>query len=143
MTLYSCSFGRSDCSLCLAADPAYKCVWCVGQGRCVYETLCSNSTSECPPPVITRVSPCTCPAGRTSAGRTSTWPLPRPSPAGAAGSAALHQFQIHPETGPLGGGIRVTILGSNLGVRAEDVKRVSVAGQNCVFEPERYSVSTR
>lgn len=71
------------------------------------------------------------------------WLLPRPSSTRAAGSAGLRQFQIHPETGPLGGGIRVTILGSNLGVRAEDVKRVSVAGQNCVFEPERYSVSTR
>ncbi|XP_058424041.1 plexin-B2 isoform X1 [Diceros bicornis minor] len=104
VTLYNCSFGRSDCSLCLAADPAYKCVWCSGQGRCVYEALCSNATSECPPPVITR---------------------------------------IQPETGPLGGGIRITIHGSNLGVRADDIKRVTVAGQNCTFEPERYSVSTR
>lgn len=56
VTLYNCSFGRSDCSLCLAADPAYRCVWCRGQNRCVYEALCSNVTSECPPPVITRVS---------------------------------------------------------------------------------------
>lgn len=56
VTLYNCSFGRSDCSLCLAADPAYRCVWCSGQNRCVYEALCSNVTSECPPPVITRVS---------------------------------------------------------------------------------------
>ncbi|KAM4882053.1 plexin-B2 [Thomomys bottae] len=104
VTLYNCSFGRSDCSLCLAADPAYRCVWCRGQNRCVYEALCSNSTSECPPPVIAK---------------------------------------IQPETGPLGGGIHVTILGSNLGVRAEDVKRITVAGQNCVFEPEQYSVSTR
>ncbi|VFV33934.1 plexin-b2-like [Lynx pardinus] len=104
VTLYNCSFGRSDCSLCLAADPVYKCVWCGGQSRCVYEALCSNATSECPPPVITR---------------------------------------IHPETGPLGGGIRITILGSNLGVRADDVKRITVAEQNCVFQPERYSVSTR
>ncbi|XP_043737298.1 plexin-B2 isoform X2 [Cervus elaphus] len=104
VTLYNCSFGRSDCSLCLAADPAYRCVWCSGQSRCVYEALCSNATSECPPPVVTR---------------------------------------IQPETGPLGGGIRITILGSNLGVRADDVKRVTVAGQNCAFEPERYSVSTR
>nr|XP_031319391.1 plexin-B2 [Camelus dromedarius] len=104
VTLYNCSFGRSDCSLCLAADPAYKCVWCGGQGRCVYEALCSSVTSECPPPVITR---------------------------------------IQPETGPLGGGIRITILGSNLGVRADDVKRVTVAGRTCAFEPERYSVSTR
>ncbi|XP_070267445.1 plexin-B2 [Myotis yumanensis] len=104
VTLYNCSFGRSDCSLCLAADPAYKCVWCGGQGRCVYEALCSNATSECPAPVIT---------------------------------------EIQPETGPLGGGIRVTILGSNLGVRADDVKSVTVAGKICTFEPERYSVSTR
>ncbi|XP_045434668.1 plexin-B2 isoform X1 [Pipistrellus kuhlii] len=104
VTLYNCSFGRSDCSLCLAADPAYQCVWCGGQGRCVYEALCSNATSECPPPVITA---------------------------------------IQPQTGPLGGGIRVTILGSNLGVKADDVKSVAVAGRNCTFEPERYSVSTR
>lgn len=104
VTLYNCSFGRSDCSLCLAADPDYKCVWCPGQSRCVYETLCSNATSECPAPVITR---------------------------------------IQPETGPLGGGIRVTILGSNLGIRANDVKSITVAGQNCTFEPKQYSVSTR
>lgn len=56
VTLYNCSFGRSDCSLCLAADPAYRCVWCRGSNRCVYAALCSNVTSECPPPVITRVS---------------------------------------------------------------------------------------
>lgn len=65
----------------------------------------------------------------------------RPGP--AVGSAGLCRFQIQPETGPLGGGIRVTILGSNLGVRADDVKRVTVAGRNCAFDPERYSVSTR
>ncbi|KAK2121938.1 Plexin-B2 [Saguinus oedipus] len=103
VTLYNCSFGRSDCSLCRAAHPTYKCAWCGGQSRCVYEALC-NATSECPPPVITR---------------------------------------IQPETGPLGGGIRVTILGSNLGVRAEDIQRISVAGRNCTFQPEGYSVSTR
>lgn len=102
--LYNCSFGRSDCSLCLAADPSYKCVWCGGQSGCVYEALCSNATSECPAPVITR---------------------------------------IQPETGPLGGDIRLTVLGSNLGVRAEDVKSVTVAGRNCAFEPQQYSVSTQ
>uniref|UniRef100_A0A2R9CCI9 Plexin-B2 n=1 Tax=Pan paniscus TaxID=9597 RepID=A0A2R9CCI9_PANPA len=103
VTLYNCSFGRSDCSLCRAANPDYRCAWCGGQSRCVYEALC-NTTSECPPPVITR---------------------------------------IQPETGPLGGGIRITILGSNLGVQAGDIQRISVAGRNCSFQPERYSVSTR
>lgn len=104
VTLYNCSFNRSDCSLCLAADPAYHCVWCGGQNRCLYEAQCNNATSECPPPVITR---------------------------------------IQPETGPLGGGIRVTIFGSNLGVTADDVQRVTVAGRSCAFEPKHYSVSTR
>ncbi|XP_037369244.1 plexin-B2 isoform X2 [Talpa occidentalis] len=104
VTLYNCSFGRSDCSLCLAAAPAYRCVWCGGQAGCVYQALCANATTECPPPVITR---------------------------------------IQPETGPLGGGIRVTILGSDLGVKADDVQRVTVAGRSCVFQPELYSVSTR
>lgn len=141
MTLYNCSFGRSDCSLCLAADPTYQCVWCSGQGRCVYKALCSNATSECPPPVITRVSPLCLPSWEgLQPGR---GPLAWPQPAQAARSAGLHQFQIQPETGPLGGGIRVTIHGSNLGVRAGDVKRVTVADRNCTFEPERYSVSTR
>ncbi|XP_006888079.1 PREDICTED: plexin-B2 [Elephantulus edwardii] len=104
VTLYNCSFGRSDCSLCLAADPAYRCVWCGGQNKCVYQALCNNATSECPPPVIAR---------------------------------------IQPQTGPLAGGIRVTIFGSNLGVKADDVRRVTVAGQNCTFQPELYSVSTQ
>ncbi|XP_072452533.1 plexin-B2 isoform X3 [Notamacropus eugenii] len=104
VTLYNCSFGRSDCSLCLAANPNYHCKWCGGQNQCVYETLCSNITTECPPPVITK---------------------------------------IEPETGPLGGGIRVTILGSNLGIRADDVKRITVAGKHCDFQRAQYSVSTR
>lgn len=55
----------------------------------------------------------------------------------------LCRFQIQPETGPLGGGILVTIHGSNLGVKADDVKKITVAGQNCAFEPKGYSVSTR
>lgn len=133
VTLYNCSFGRSDCSLCLAADPAYRCVWCGGQNRCVYEVLCNNVTSECPPPVITRVSFVT------------AWCVSHPhvfiSPSHSL--TGLCQFQIQPETGPLGGGIRVTIHGSNLGITADDVKKITVAGQNCAFEPKWYSVSTR
>lgn len=109
----------------------------------MYEALCSNATSECPPPVITRVSPCAC-GGGGGGGSSSLAPAPaHASLAPLPGQAGLCRFQIHPETGPLGGGIRITILGSNLGVRADDVKRITVAEQNCVFQPERYSVSTR
>lgn len=66
VTLYNCSFGRSDCSLCQAAHPDYRCAWCGGQSRCVYEALC-NATSECPPPVITRIQPETGPSVAASA----------------------------------------------------------------------------
>ncbi|XP_053109214.1 plexin-B2 isoform X2 [Hemicordylus capensis] len=102
VTLYSCSYGRSDCSLCLAADPGYKCVWC--EDRCVYTELCDAPTVTCPPPVIT---------------------------------------QIKPKNGPLSGGILLTIMGSNLGIKAEDVKSIMVANTECIFKEEFYSVSTK
>lgn len=59
VTLYNCSYGRSDCSLCLAAHRDYKCVWCEEDGKpskCVYEKLChAPPTDTCPHPEITRV----------------------------------------------------------------------------------------
>uniref|UniRef100_A0A8B9FDH7 Plexin-B2 n=1 Tax=Amazona collaria TaxID=241587 RepID=A0A8B9FDH7_9PSIT len=108
VTLYNCSYGRSDCSLCLAAHRDYKCVWCEEDGKpskCVYEKLChAPPTNTCPHPEITR---------------------------------------IEPETGPLNGRILLTIMGSNLGITAEDVKHITVADEECVFKEEFYSVSTR
>ncbi|XP_015130710.3 plexin-B2 isoform X1 [Gallus gallus] len=108
VTLYNCSYGRSDCSLCLAAHEDYKCVWCEEDGKpskCVYEKLCrAPPTNTCPHPEITR---------------------------------------IEPKTGPLDGGILLTIMGSNLGIKAEDVKNITVADKECVFKEEFYSVSTR
>uniref|UniRef100_A0A452H9M7 Uncharacterized protein n=1 Tax=Gopherus agassizii TaxID=38772 RepID=A0A452H9M7_9SAUR len=107
MTLYNCSYGRSDCSLCLAADPGYDCVWCEEEGKpnkCIYKNLCKTSTNTCPHPVITR---------------------------------------IEPKTGPLSGGILLTIMGSNLGIKAEDVKSITVAGTECLFKEDFYSVSIR
>uniref|UniRef100_A0A8C3LXN1 Plexin-B2 n=1 Tax=Chrysolophus pictus TaxID=9089 RepID=A0A8C3LXN1_CHRPC len=108
VTLYNCSYGRSDCSLCLAAHEDYKCVWCEEDGKpskCVYEKLCrAPPTNTCPYPEITR---------------------------------------IEPKTGPLDGGILLTIMGSNLGIKAEDVKNITVADKECIFKEEFYSVSTR
>nr|XP_006122669.1 plexin-B2 [Pelodiscus sinensis]XP_006122670.1 plexin-B2 [Pelodiscus sinensis]XP_006122671.1 plexin-B2 [Pelodiscus sinensis]XP_006122672.1 plexin-B2 [Pelodiscus sinensis]XP_006122674.1 plexin-B2 [Pelodiscus sinensis]XP_006122675.1 plexin-B2 [Pelodiscus sinensis]XP_014428880.1 plexin-B2 [Pelodiscus sinensis] len=108
VTLYNCSYGRSDCSLCLAAHPDYNCVWCEEEGKpskCIYKNLCHDPPTEtCPHPVITR---------------------------------------IEPKTGPLTGGILLTIIGSNLGIKAGDVKNITVAGTECIFKEEFYSVSTR
>ncbi|XP_032076613.1 plexin-B2 isoform X1 [Thamnophis elegans] len=104
VTLYSCSYGRDDCSLCLAADPQYQCVWCEARDGCVFTKRCLSSTTTCPAPVIT---------------------------------------QIEPKNGPLSGGILLTIRGSNLGVKAEDVKEIMVADTECQFRKELYSVSTK
>uniref|UniRef100_A0A8C2H0U0 Plexin b2a n=1 Tax=Cyprinus carpio TaxID=7962 RepID=A0A8C2H0U0_CYPCA len=49
---------------------------------------------------------------------------------------------IVPRYGPLNGQISVTIKGSNLGIKQEDIKRITVAGVPCTHQPERYSVST-
>uniref|UniRef100_A0AAR2LE23 Sema domain-containing protein n=1 Tax=Pygocentrus nattereri TaxID=42514 RepID=A0AAR2LE23_PYGNA len=50
---------------------------------------------------------------------------------------------IVPRYGPKKGHIMVTIKGSNLGIKKEDITRITVAGVPCTHKPERYSVSTR
>ncbi|XP_072233761.1 plexin-B2-like [Leuresthes tenuis] len=49
---------------------------------------------------------------------------------------------IIPRYGPLNGQISVTIKGSNMGIKKEDIKKITVAGVNCVHLEDRYSVST-
>ncbi|XP_061470156.1 plexin-B3 isoform X2 [Rhineura floridana] len=56
----------------------------------------------------------------------------------------LHLLVIHPVTGPLEGGISVTVTGSNLGRHFKDVANtVTVAGLPCIPDPTQYLVSTR
>uniref|UniRef100_A0A8B9RJJ0 Plexin b2b n=1 Tax=Astyanax mexicanus TaxID=7994 RepID=A0A8B9RJJ0_ASTMX len=53
VTLYNCSLGREDCSLCKNADPKYQCVWCARTRSCVFEKLCTtDEAQECPDPGI-------------------------------------------------------------------------------------------
>ncbi|CAL1568366.1 unnamed protein product [Knipowitschia caucasica] len=49
---------------------------------------------------------------------------------------------IIPRYGPLNGQIAVTIKGSNMGIKKEDIKKITVAGVECVHQEDRYSVST-
>ncbi|XP_065145858.1 plexin-B2-like isoform X1 [Paramisgurnus dabryanus] len=49
---------------------------------------------------------------------------------------------IIPRYGPMDGQISVTIKGSNLGIKQEDIKSITVASVPCTHQPERYSVST-
>uniref|UniRef100_A0A4W6EKI8 Plexin B3 n=1 Tax=Lates calcarifer TaxID=8187 RepID=A0A4W6EKI8_LATCA len=53
-------------------------------------------------------------------------------------------LQVLPVSGPLEGGVLVTITGSNLGMRYQDVVGgVTVAGVQCLPQPEGYLISTR
>ena len=52
--------------------------------------------------------------------------------------------QVLPLTGPVEGGILVTIQGSNLGVKHQDVEEgVSVAGVRCIPQQQAYLIYTR
>uniref|UniRef100_A0AAY4E5Q6 Sema domain-containing protein n=1 Tax=Denticeps clupeoides TaxID=299321 RepID=A0AAY4E5Q6_9TELE len=58
VTLYNCSQGREDCSLCKNADPKYNCVWCSKKNACVYSGLCDfREPQQCPDPKITDIIP--------------------------------------------------------------------------------------
>ncbi|KAF7660414.1 hypothetical protein LDENG_00282200, partial [Lucifuga dentata] len=50
--------------------------------------------------------------------------------------------EIIPLFGPMLGGISITIRGSNLGVHKEDIKSITVAGEPCIHQEDKYSVST-
>ncbi|XP_068565555.1 plexin-B2-like [Cebidichthys violaceus] len=49
---------------------------------------------------------------------------------------------IIPRFGPLNGRISVTIKGSNMGIKREDIRKITVAGVDCEHQEDRYSVST-
>lgn len=58
-------------------------------------------------------------------------------------TSLFSSLQIVPRFGPLNGRISVTIKGSNMGIKKEDIKKITVAGVDCVHQEDRYSVSTR
>uniref|UniRef100_A0A8D3DRN3 Plexin b2b n=1 Tax=Scophthalmus maximus TaxID=52904 RepID=A0A8D3DRN3_SCOMX len=49
---------------------------------------------------------------------------------------------IIPRFGPMLGGISITIRGSNLGIHRKDIKSITVVGEPCIHQEEKYSVST-
>ncbi|KAJ8257289.1 hypothetical protein GJAV_G00184000 [Gymnothorax javanicus] len=107
VSLYNCSVGRSDCSLCQTAEEKLGCVWCGGSASsCLYNDSCTDPVVQtCPAPVI---------------------------------------HSIEPLSGPLEGGTAVTISGSNLGQKAQDVQdSITVAGLPCALDLSRYQVSSR
>ena len=50
---------------------------------------------------------------------------------------------MHPLEVPEGGGTLVTIEGSDFGVKASDIKLVTLAGVPCEVVPEKYETSQK
>ncbi|XP_028664635.2 plexin-B2 [Erpetoichthys calabaricus] len=57
VTLYNCSFGRNDCSLCKNTNFQYNCVWCKSSISCLHKELCEQEETECPQPEILDMIP--------------------------------------------------------------------------------------
>ncbi|XP_001996523.2 plexin-B, partial [Drosophila grimshawi] len=107
---------HADCSLCVTRDPKYQCAWC--SSSCVYNETCAADSP-------------------TSHGFDShnhvqlqnECPRPRID-------------IIKPLSGPIEGGTLVTIEGSNLGIREEDVRgKISIGSVPC--ELVNYQISVK
>ncbi|XP_063589572.1 plexin-B-like isoform X1 [Penaeus indicus] len=117
LTLYKCGVlgahrGHHDCSLCVTRHPRYRCTWC--GSSCRYAPHCPSLP------------------GVAAAATSAVAPLPtgthHQDAAATASDGRLAQCPtaridvIQPLMGPLEGGTLVTIEGSNLGLREEDVR---------------------
>ena len=101
--------GATDCSQCLAVDQRRKCGWCTDH----------DTDFTC----------------KVVQGCALDW-------IGVTGSASCPKpkvTKISPKKGPVEGGTRVTIVGSDLGVRFSDISSVTIGGIECRLREEEYS----
>uniref|UniRef100_A0A670YRP3 Plexin-B3 n=1 Tax=Pseudonaja textilis TaxID=8673 RepID=A0A670YRP3_PSETE len=136
----------TPCGTCV--DSSWMCHWCPSSHRCVSEgplTLynCSVDRSDC--------SRCKaapqhfhCVWCQLEKETGCVYENSCPSKLGVATCPSPVIYSISPLTGPLEGEMALTVIGSNLGHRFEDVAgSVLVAGLPCVPDPAQYIVSTR
>ncbi|XP_033168193.1 plexin-B [Drosophila mauritiana] len=118
VTLYKCDVlgshrEHADCSLCVTRDPKYKCAWC--SNSCVYNETCTDDKISI--------------SSGTKSSIENECPLPRID-------------IIKPLSGPIEGGTLITIEGSNLGIREEDVRgKIFIGSVPC--ELENYQISVK
>ncbi|XP_038069345.1 plexin-B1-like [Patiria miniata] len=102
VTLYKCEVQKPDCSRCVTARPALKCVWCGAMpsesGVCKLNEICSENRVtldnglNCPDPVLS---------------------------------------EVFPLTGPIEGNTVIDVMGTDIGRRFEDVVSVMVGNRPC------------
>ncbi|KAH8403954.1 hypothetical protein KR215_006911, partial [Drosophila sulfurigaster] len=105
---------HADCSLCVTRDPKYQCAWC--GSSCVYNETCSSSDAAQSNSHNNALLQNECPRPRIDI--------------------------IKPLTGPVEGGTLITIEGSNLGIREEDVRgKITIGSVPC--DLVNYQISVR
>ncbi|XP_071548582.1 plexin-B-like isoform X2 [Panulirus ornatus] len=112
LILYKCGVlgahrGHHDCSLCVTRHPRYHCTWC--GAACRYAPQCPTDPAASSSAVMPRPTGLNLADAASHGAGSSQCPTPRID-------------VIQPLAGPLEGGTLVTIEGSNLGLREEDVK---------------------
>lgn len=126
IVLYKCDVlathrEHADCSLCVTRDQKYQCAWC--RNACVYNETCSGTTNNIGGDLISTTH------NNYALLRANECPRPRID-------------MIKPLFGPIEGGTLVTIEGSNLGIREEDVRgKISIGNVPC--ELVGYEISVK
>uniref|UniRef100_A0A8C9VF54 Plexin A3 n=1 Tax=Scleropages formosus TaxID=113540 RepID=A0A8C9VF54_SCLFO len=140
--LYKCEAQRDSCGLCLKADSAFSCGWCLADKKCLLRQHChapeqnwmhqGRRSVRCSHPRITKVrqSGASKPLKihpdkqaaeeliMATAKRNKYRCMCQPVCVCACNASAFHVpsfSRVHPEKGPVSGGTRLTILGKNLG----------------------------
>uniref|UniRef100_A0A8C9VS73 Plexin-A3 n=1 Tax=Scleropages formosus TaxID=113540 RepID=A0A8C9VS73_SCLFO len=147
--LYKCEAQRDSCGLCLKADSAFSCGWCLADKKCLLRQHChapeqnwmhqGRRSVRCSHPRITKV--------RQSGASKPLKIHPDKQAAEelipvcvcACNASAFHVqiwpltgfSRVHPEKGPVSGGTRLTILGKNLG--AGSTVTVFLGQGECLF----------
>lgn len=110
---------HADCSLCVTRDPKYQCAWC--GSTCVYNETCRS-------PITIHGHGFDVDAVSNNVLLQNECPRPRID-------------IIKPLSGPVEGGTLVTIEGSNLGIREEDVRgKISIGTVPCILVNYQISV---
>uniref|UniRef100_A0A8C3AF21 Plexin b2b n=1 Tax=Cyclopterus lumpus TaxID=8103 RepID=A0A8C3AF21_CYCLU len=156
-TLYNCSMGREDCSLCKNADPKYRCVWCAKQRACVYEKLCNPAQQG----IIPRFGPLRGGISITIRGSNlgihkedikSITVVGEPLCIHAVScdlAPRLHPHQdpipevVKPSKGPKDGGTLITISGRFLDTGSKDDVQVTVGEVDCTVPTDPLTVTVR
>ncbi|KAF7629263.1 Sema domain-containing protein [Meloidogyne graminicola] len=118
--IYRCQQLANNCGLCLTLDVRkFECGWCENEGFCSPKTDCKGEWLSLD--------------GNSVVSAPSTVVCPNPR---------IDDFQ--PRKGPINGGTKMTIFGSNLGLRFSDVRdNVRVASVKCDVSESDYLPSRK